>query len=400
MPSVVDRAGSVPSSHVVASAAALAREWAGGRVLAILAGGSHPVGEAVWWDRGDRALSLSDVDLWVVVPDEAAKRAALARARAAREGLTARLLEAGLAAPLDAGFHTPRDLAGLPARPAVIDLARSGRVIEGDATWLERVPRWTAADVPGEEIALLLENRGLELLHAWWGLRAEDPLERLRARHATLKSALDLAAVTTLARGELPPGIAARVAAARALLEHESAGGATGVSLARLAPLWEAALAWRRRPEPGDPAAARAEWQRVVQAWTSVWLDLSGRADPAAESDPYRRAVRWARRARLRRRLRQAAFFAGRAAAPPLSSRLARALHGTPQHRLNASATVLLLSAAQGPAGSPAIGPSAARALARLGVAGSARGWPDAARAVVRAWDAWVLDGQRTATWA
>ena len=398
MPSTSDRTGSAPSSRVVESAAALAREWAGGRTSAILAGGSHPAGEAVWVEHEGRRLSLSDVDLWVVVPDESAKRAAIARAQAARPGLPGRLLELGLAAPLDAGFYTPRDLAALPARPAVIDLARGGRTVEGDAAWLGRIPRWSAADVAVEETALLLENRGLELLHAWWGLGDEDPLARLRARHATMKSALDLAAVTTLMRGELPAGAVARVAAARAMLQRGDSGG-RGVAAARLAPLWDAALAWRRRPEIGDATAARVEWHRVVQGWTSVWLDLTGRHAPEADADPYRRAVRWARRARLRRRLRQAAFFPGRTGAPTLASRLARALRGTPQHRLNASATVLLLSAAAGPSGSPALGPSAARALAGLGVAGGARDWPAAARAVVRAWDAWVLDGQRTASW-
>ena len=78
------------------------------------------------------------------------------------------------------------------------------------------------------------------------------------------------------------------------------------------------------------------------------------------------------------------------------------ALGGTPQHRVNAAALVLLLAAVE--AGSqagpdPVLPPEAARALARLGLAppGSTGDWAEAGRAVLRAWDRWVLDGQRTA---
>ena len=76
------------------------------------------------------------------------------------------------------------------------------------------------------------------------------------------------------------------------------------------------------------------------------------------------------------------------------------ALRGTPQHRVNAAAAVLLLAASDPLArGEPSLPDAATGALARLGVAADAAraGWPAAARAVVEAWDRWVLDGQRTA---
>jgi hypothetical protein len=88
------------------------------------------------------------------------------------------------------------------------------------------------------------------------------------------------------------------------------------------------------------------------------------------------------------------AFAAGARAGGPLAN-LARAGVGTPQHRVNASAAILLLASALAPE-SPDL-PDAARAV--LGTLGVTREGNVAAagREVVRAWDRWVLDGQRTA---
>jgi hypothetical protein len=116
----------------------------------------------------------------------------------------------------------------------------------------------------------------------------------------------------------------------------------------------------------------------------------------------YDDAIRGARRARLRRRLRRALSWPTRSGlGPSLAGRLRYALCGTPHHRVNASAAILLLAAAEeGWSGmDPPLPAPAERSLAALGGAPAAArtDWGAAARAVVGAWDCWVLDGQRTA---
>ncbi len=159
--------------------------------------------------------------------------------------------------------------------------------------------------------------------------------------------------------------------------------------------LLETAVAWRAgQVGELDAAGARDEWRTAVAAWVATWRTWVGPS--------YGDAVRSARRARLRRRLRRALSWPTRSGfGPPLGGRLRHALCGTPQHRANASAAVLLLAATEeGWSGAdPPLPGRAKRSLAALGVAPAAAlaDWAAAARAVVGAWDCWVLDGQRTA---
>jgi hypothetical protein len=60
----------------------------------------------------------------------------------------------------------------------------------------------------------------------------------------------------------------------------------------------------------------------------------------------------------------------------------------------------MLVAAAEGGEGPPALGTRALRALARLGALPRPTGWDEACRALVRLWDTRVLDGQRTAGWS
>jgi predicted nucleotidyltransferase len=371
----------------------IARSWAGDRCLAMVLSGSHATGEGVWVEWDGRRVTLSDLDVYAVMPDDVSARAAAARARQERAGIRDRLLELGVAAPLETGFLTLSGLARLPAKPGTIELARRGRLVYGDAAALAGLPRHCAGDVPREETLLLLENRGFELLMAR-GPSTAAPLAALRARHALLKAVADLATVLALDCGELPEGAAARVAwarehalpglAARVPLEHQA-------GLARLPGLWESALAWRAgRVVPLGQDEARAEWIAAVRAWTSVWWALQG----DGPREPWARVLRAAARAPIRRRARQALLAASRgAASSPLTSRVRSALVGTPQHRVNASAAVLLVAAAMS-ADVPALPVGALRALRVLDVTAAAD-WDDARRDVLRTWDHWVLDGQR-----
>jgi len=364
------------------AAIALARAWAGEGLRALIVSGSHASGEAVWVECGGR-VSLSDLDLYAVMRDPASARRAEARARAARAGLAERLLARGLAAPLEVAFLTLDDLARLPARPGTLALARHGLPLEGDEGWRARVPAWRVSDIGAEETLLLLENRAFELLIAR-DLIEGEALARLQARHATLKVALDLAAVAALAAGQDPGKAAARVAWARAHGVHAGAE-----------PPWDEALAWRAGDTAlPDPAIARAEWQRTAEAWVAAWCALL-RIEGAG--NPFEVVHRASRRASARRRLGRALRFRARGGAgPTLASRLAFAAAGTPQHRLNAAAGALLVHATARGAEEPAAWDTAVlRTLASLGMpAGSPVA---AAREIVRRWDTWILDGQRTA---
>jgi predicted nucleotidyltransferase len=373
---------------------AIAREWAGKRCEALILSGSHASGEGVWCRWREHPVTLSDVDLYAIVPDEAEARAARARIRAGRHGLAPRLLALGFAAPLELAVLTHSGLARQPARPGTLELARRGRVVAGDPTAIASLPRFTPRDVPFEETLLLLENRGFELLLAHAGLGADDELAALRARHALLKAATDLATVLTLARGELPEGAAARIEWARAHALPALAETLPGEALAALTALpalWDTALRWRAGVVERLPSAqARAEWSATVRAWAAVWWSLQ----PGAPREPWARALRVAARAPLRRRARQALASLARPGVPATTA-LRSAMGGTAQHRVHGSATVLLLAAA-GSAGVPALPVGALRALRALAVTRAAD-WETARREVVAAWDRGWQDGQRTA---
>jgi hypothetical protein len=358
----------------------LVREWAGDDALAIILGGSHATREAVWVELAGRAVTISDLDVYVIMPDPPAAAAARARWHSDLPGLTERLMAWGIAAPLEVAFTPPEGLARMAPRPAVLDLARSGRVVSGDPVWRERIPAWTARDIDAEERLLLVENRAFEMLDAHTILDGGTPLDALRRRHAVLKTALDLAGALCLASGHYPEGAAARVAWAR------------GLSTVRLdpEPPWNEGIAWRSGEARNvPPAAAREEWQRTARCWAIVWGYLVG-AGEATLAETVRIA---ARRARLRRRWRQAfTFRSRRGSGAPLLARLRHANAGTPQHRLNAAAAATVAELA-----GVGDGPGKWAAMVRpLGVLPADLDATAAAGALVRRWDAWVLDGQRT----
>jgi hypothetical protein len=382
-----------------------AREWAGDGLRSLIVSGSHATGEAVWAELDGRRLSLSDLDLYAVMRDAAACAAAHARAAAGRSGLARDALSWGLAAPLEVAFVTLDGLTRMPARPGTVELARSGRVLLGDRTVLERLPRWDPAEVSAEERLLLLENRAFELLWAMGeaggsgGANPASPdstaLAALCARHAVQKTVLDLAAVRTLARGELPASAAARVARARELGAPANLPSWLDHAWEGLEALWPEALAWRSGAPRALPAdAAGAEWRAAARAWCAVWW--AEREGAQAPRDPWERALATAARAPLARRVRRSLMgsMRGGEAAGALA-RLRHALAGTPQHRIHGSATVLLLAAAQSPH-EPRLSAGALRALAQLGVTPAVE-FAAAAAGVVRAWDRGLHAGLRTA---
>ncbi len=383
-------------SGILACVLPSVRAAAGDSLEAIVLSGSHATGEAVWASHDGRRVSLSDLDLYVILRDEAA----VATARhSLRFPPTDVLLHSGLAGPAEAGFVTLEGLARMSARPGTVELVRSGRVIEGDPGLLARLPRWEPTAISPEERLRLLENRAFELL--WARLVGSSGLDALRAHHAVLKCVLDLASSRALARGELPASAAARVALATELGEPAGSPSWLAGAWPGLAPLWRAAVAWR---EGGAVAcsreAFRADWRAAARGWAAAWWAESAAMSTA--SDPFPRALDAAARGSLARRLRHAmrplpgwpaaqtlarqlTSSAGEGAPPAkVGSPLLHATAGTPELRLHGVAAVLVLAAAQA-AGEPALPAGALNALRRLGFP-RLRSFDDAARVALCAW--------------
>ena len=380
-------------SAALRPALARAVERTGAGLEALILSGSHATGEAVWTSFEGRDVSLSDVDLFAVVRSEAARAAAanagpraLASARERREW--------GLLAPVELAIVTAAGLARMPARPGTVELARSGRVVAGDPGVLARLPRWEPAAIDAEERLLLLENRAFELLwaDAAWPASA-DTLSRLGARHAVLKTALELAAARTLAHGELPAGAAARVARARALGPPAGAPSWLAGAWEGLSPLWDEALGWRAgEARLVSDAAQAASWRTVARAWCVAWW---AERSQGAATDPWDRALAVAARGSLARRLRRSlAPLPGGGSAPGAFERLRRSPAGTPANRIHGSAAVLLLAAAQGR--EPRLPAGALHALHVLGITRADR-FATAARETLLAWDRQLHAGERTA---
>jgi len=380
-------------SGALSAALALLRDSVDGSEAIILAG-SHSSGEGVWASIAGRTVSLSDLDVYVVLADAGAVRAASARAKAEQDRLREPLSALGFIAPLEMGFLSRAGLARMPAKPGVIELRRHGRVVKGDPEVLALVPTWSARDVSVEERTLLLENRGFELLLAAPDA-ARDDLARLQARHAALKTALDLAGILALAAGEWPDGAAGRVQwARRAGLDDFRASSSSGLEDAPelLDSLWTTALSFRAAPLGLAEAVTALEWRQVVRAWCAVWsAGLTTRAH-----DPWTAILNCAARAPWRRRIQQALQFQARVGpGPDLHSRARHLAAGTPAHRVHGSAAVLLHAAALS-THEPVLPAGALRALAALGVTRAVE-WERARTEVVRAWDTWLQSGQRTA---
>jgi hypothetical protein len=395
---------------------------AAGEPLGLLLVGSLARGEGTVWRGVAGPVALSDVDLALVLPDEAARARAAAVAPALARGLAHRLLEHGVLGGCDLGVYTPERLARQERRPGTLEARRSGRVLFGPADLASCYPAFEERDVPPEEALVLLENRGAELLLAWPGADAgADPRAALNSMYAGLKAQLDGALAFVVATGECPATVQARQAA----LERRTVEGRSEPIRAVL-PDFEARVAfWSAMKLAPDPAAialhlgvsdpndleslARRAWREAARAWVAYYrvvgarvLGVSGvgaeppllsrlAAHAAHRARPGRRLRRWVETARafdaLEREGRARWELRGGAA------RVRLALLGAPEHEL--AACVAWLIGGWTDAGSVDWRPLVARVFP--GRPPSALDWERCRAAAVRLWDSMQTGGARTA---
>lgn len=359
---------------------AKARARAGDGRIALILGGSFASGEAVWADVDGQRVALSDLDIYAIFSTRQACR------DAAMRGEDPEARQAG-EPRLEMAFLTVEDLARQPARPGILELQRHGIVVDGDPAVRNAIPPWTARDVRPEEIGLLLENRAFELILAYQMFAPHHPELGVRPnlvpQHLTHKVTLDLATVECLAAGEYPDGIGARVARARELRGNRAPE-----------PPWDEALAFRARPRVLWRELSRDLWMRVARAWEASWRRhvAGGTEDEAPEVT----ALRAARRAPLRRRYREALTFRPRTAGGPNLGELLRlAPLGTPQHRLNAMAALIVMRSSRPEKSDwwPPFPKSTFRALVALGMDDQSLKTPWIS--LIGMWSRWITHSRR-----
>jgi predicted nucleotidyltransferase len=382
-------------------------EEVAGPTLGAILGGSLARGEGTVWRDGDRTRALSDVDLAIVFADRAGRERGRAIAGDVARGLVRRMTGRGLLGPVDLGVYAREDLARQAPRPGTLEMRRSGRVLWGPPDLTAHFPALEERDVPREEALVLLENRGIELLHAWPGaVRADDVDRQLVAMYAGWKAVVDAAFAFVVAHGRCPATQQAR----QAVLETLAVEGRSEALGTVLPDFFAQSSFWgamKLAPDPtaialrlgapgahDPPALARRAWREGARAHVAVARVLAAHGP----SGP--------RRARLRRRVRrwleESRRFAalerqGRAPWPlrPWPARAGLVAAGAPEHQLGACGTALLAGwSAPGSAGG-----EWQETMRRVfpGALPKHLEWDPCRVAVVRLWDGMHMGGTRTA---
>jgi hypothetical protein len=238
-----------------------------GSVRAVFVGGSVGRGEVWSASRAGILEIFSDIDLYVIVADDAdaslVRRAGCEAASmlpAASDGVMFRR-------GVDVGVYRLDDLLAQPVRPGTVDLAEHHLWLFGDRAVVAGLAHVPARAMDPTEALYLLENRAWDLLEA----SAEE------VTAAAAKSILDVMAAHLIAEGRFAPTYQARRAADQSQpVRFASSAARTAV---------ESAERFRRGEDshpvqiaPGDALAL------LVEAWCSLGASIlfgeEGRADP------------------------------------------------------------------------------------------------------------------------
>jgi hypothetical protein len=147
-------------------------------VKSIFVSGSLPKGEIGWFERGDRLEIYSDVDISVVVADDAAWEEARIQARRAVDKIARTGERFELMRNMDVGVYLLRDLLAQPARPGTVDIAQHHQLLYGDVDIPKMMQSISSSPIDQAEALYLLENRLIEKADLFDRLR-EDSSEGL-----------------------------------------------------------------------------------------------------------------------------------------------------------------------------------------------------------------------------
>jgi hypothetical protein len=131
-------------------------------VRSIFVTGSLPRGEIAWFETGGKLEIYSDVDISVVVADDAAWEDARHRARRAVRDIGCKGEGYEWMRNADVGVYVLADLLAQPARPGTVDAFRCHQLLYGDAEIPKMMERVAAKPIDRTEGLYLLENRMIE----------------------------------------------------------------------------------------------------------------------------------------------------------------------------------------------------------------------------------------------
>jgi predicted nucleotidyltransferase len=164
----------------------------GDRVVSLILTGSAARGEATIVNSDNEWKLLGDAEFLVVV-QRTAGSADTRSADIVKSESAKKLRSHGIEAQIDLAVVSVSYLKKLPPRIFSYELRASGRVISGDTTTLELIPKFAVRDISREDAWRLLCNRMIEQLE-FVGDLERTPVELTpRLHYATVKLYLDMA---------------------------------------------------------------------------------------------------------------------------------------------------------------------------------------------------------------
>lgn len=232
-----------------------------GSIRAVFAGGS--VGRDEVWARpeGETLVVYSDLDLYVVMADEANERAVRDAVAVVSSAVPAALDGVVFLRGVDAGVYRMGDLLAQPARPGTVDWREHHRWLHGDRSLLESLAPSAQRSIAASEALYLLENRAWDALEAV-ALAGGDARARERSRVQAAKVVLDVGAAHLIAEARFVSTYAERMA----VLRSRTPSRLSPRTLAAI----EASEEIRRGGMPASAVDARDALVLVAEAWCTL----------------------------------------------------------------------------------------------------------------------------------
>jgi len=221
-----------------------------GRLLSLVLTGSLARAEGTLLREPSGARVLGDAEFLAVLRSSA-RLPASATVSALQQEIERALERRGVSCPVTLAVVRPGYLRKLPPSIFAYELAANGRVVWGRTDVLERIRRFTTAEIPREDAWRLLCNRMVEQLEALVessGVRA--PLSS-ELQYRTVKLYLDMATSYLVFAGAYAPSYRERRARLQRLAQDATSPGP--FPLLEFAASVEQSTVWKLAPEPLRP---------------------------------------------------------------------------------------------------------------------------------------------------